>query len=213
VGFAAGFLAVAVALAIGIGGGVIGGWGDDALNLLTNVVLVIPVLPLIVIVSEYLKSSGLTSTIFVIALTSWAGAARVLRGMTLSVRSRDYVRAARVSGERTWRIVIVEILPNLLPWIVSCFIFGVIFAILTQAGLAFIGLENPNILSWGNMLYWAENSEALSYGAWWWFVPPGFCIALFGTGLALVNFGLDQILNPRLRVYKPPKHQRLARAK
>jgi peptide/nickel transport system permease protein len=211
VGFAAGVIATVVALAIGIGGGFAGGLGDETLNLLTNVVLVIPALPLIIIVSAYLKSSGLAPTIFVIAITSWAGSARVLRGLTLSVRNRDYVLAARVSGERTWRIVVVEILPNLLAFIVSGFIFTVIFAILTQAGLAFIGLQSPDSSTWGNMLYFAENDEALSSGAWWWFLPPGLCIALVGTGLALINFGLDEVLNPRLRMYKPPK-RRLGRS-
>lgn len=205
VGLAAAVIATAVALAIGIGGGFIGGISDDVLNLVTNVVLVIPVLPLIIIVSAYLKSGGLGPMIFVIAITSWAGTARVLRGMTLSLRSRDYALAARVSGERTWRIVVVEILPNLSAFIVSGFIFTVIFAILTQVGLAFIGLESPDTLTWGNMLYFAQNDEALSSGAWWWFVPPGLCIALVGTGLSLINFGLDEILNPRLRTRKIPQ--------
>jgi peptide/nickel transport system permease protein len=205
VGFAAAIIATLVALAIGIGGGFVGGVGDEALNLLTNVVLVIPVLPLVIIIAAYLKSGGLGPIILVIAVTSWAGSARVLRAMTLSVRNRDYVLAARVSGERTWRIVIVEILPNLSAFIISGFIFTVIFAILTQAGLAFIGLESPDTLSWGNMLYFAQNDEALSSGAWWWFVPPGLCIALVGTGLSLINFGLDEILNPRLRMYKAPR--------
>jgi peptide/nickel transport system permease protein len=208
VGFAAAVIATVVALAIGIGGGFVGGISDEALNLLTNVVLVIPVLPLVIIIAAYVKSGGLGPMIFVIAITSWAGSARVLRGMTLSLRQRDYVLAARVSGERTWRIVVVEILPNLSAFIISGFIFTVIFAILTQAGLAFIGLESPDTLTWGNMLYFAQNDEALSSGAWWWFVPPGLCIALVGTGLSLINFGLDEILNPRLRMYRTPKAQK-----
>jgi len=206
VGFAAGLLATVVALAIGVGGAFGGGLGDDLLNLLTNIVLVIPALPLIIIVAAYLKSDGLGPTILVIAVTSWAGSARVLRGLTLSLRNRDYVAAARVSGERAWRIVVVELLPNLMAYIISCFIFTVIFAILTQAGLAFIGLTSPDTLTWGNMLYFAENDQALSSGAWWWFVPPGLCIALIGTGLALINIGLDEVLNPRLRVFRPSRH-------
>jgi peptide/nickel transport system permease protein len=205
VGFAAGLLATVVALAIGVGGAFGGGLGDDLLNLFTNIVLVIPVLPLIIIVAAYLKSDGLGSTILVIAVTSWAGSARVLRGLTLSLRNRDYVAAARVSGERSWRIVVVELLPNLMAYIISCFIFTVIFAVLTQAGLAFIGLTSPDTLTWGNMLYFAENDQALSSGAWWWFVPPGLCIALIGTGLALINIGLDEVLNPRLRVFRPAR--------
>jgi peptide/nickel transport system permease protein len=207
VGFAAGLLATVVALAIGVGGAFGGGIGDDLLNLLTNVVLVIPALPLIIIVAAYLNSDGLGPTILVIAVTSWAGSARVLRGLTLSLRNRDYIAAARVSGERAWRIVAVELLPNLMAYIVSSFIFTVIFAILTQTGLAFIGLTSPDILTWGNMLYLAENDQALSSGAWWWFVPPGLCIALIGTGLALINIGLDEVLNPRLRVFRPSRRQ------
>jgi peptide/nickel transport system permease protein len=207
VGFAAGLVATVVALAIGVGGAFGGGIGDDLLNLLTNIVLVIPALPLIIIVAAYLKSDGLGPTILVIAVTSWAGSARVLRGLTLSLRNRDYIAAARVSGERAWRIVVVELLPNLMAYVISCFIFTVIFAILTQAGLAFIGLTSPDILTWGNMLYFAENDQALSSGAWWWFVPPGLCIALIGTGLALINIGLDEVLNPRLRVFRPARRR------
>ncbi len=115
------------------------------------------------------------------------------------------VLAARASGERAFRIILVEILPNELPVIVSNLIFAMIFAILTQAGLAFIGLGDPTMLTWGNMLNIAYNDEALSFGAWWWFIPPGACIALLGMGLALINFGLDEVLNPRLRVYRPGK--------
>jgi peptide/nickel transport system permease protein len=199
VGFLSAAIATALSIVVGIGGGFVGGWADDLLALLTNVVLVIPALPLIIIVAAFVKTGGLDTTVAVIAFTSWAAAARVLRAQTLSVRSRDYVLAARVSGERAWRIAAVEILPNELAIIVSQFIFTVIFAVLTQATLAFLGLENPGTLTWGNMLYLANNDEALTSGMWWWFVPPGLCIALLGTSLALINFGLDEMLNPRLR--------------
>lgn len=200
VGFLAAAIATALSIIVGIGGGFAGGWVDDLLALVTNVVLVIPALPLIIIVAAFVKTGGLDTTVAVIAFTSWAAAARVLRAQTLSVRSRDYVLAARVCGERAWRIVAVEILPNELAIIVSQFIFTVIFAVLTQATLAFLGLENPDTLTWGNMLYLANNDEALTSGMWWWFVPPGLCIALLGTSLALINFGLDEALNPRLRL-------------
>ncbi len=200
VGFAAGAIATCVSILVGVGGGFLGGRLDEVLALFTNVVLVIPALPLIIIIAAYVHTGGEGAVILVIALTSWAAAARVLRSQTLSVRNRDYVLAARVSGERSWRIVLVEILPNELAVVVSQFIFTVIFAVLTQAGLAFLGLASTNSLTWGTMLYYAENDQALSAGAWWWFVPPGLCIALLGTSLALVNFGLDEVLNPRLRV-------------
>jgi peptide/nickel transport system permease protein len=208
IGVGAGLLATIVSIVVGISGGYAGGIVDEALNLLSNVVLVIPTLPLVIIIIADVKSNGLVPLIVIIAFTSWAAAARVLRAQTLSVRNREYVLAARASGERAWRIVFVEIMPNELPIIVSNFIFGVIFAILTQASLAFIGLGDPTLLTWGNMLSLAYSNQALSVGAWWWLIPPGLCIALLGMGLALINFSLDELLNPRLRVYRPAKASR-----
>ncbi len=205
VGFAAGAIATVLSVFIGVTGALVGGATDDVLNLFTNVVLVIPGLPLVIIVAAYVHSGGLMATILVIAFISWAGSARVLRGMTLSLRSRDYVLAARVYGESTWRVIVVEVLPNLSAIIISGFIFSVIFAILTQAGLSFLGLGDTSSMTWGNMLYLAQNDEALTSGAWWWFAPPGLCIAIVGTSLALINFGLDELLNPRLRVWREPK--------
>ncbi len=205
VGFVAGAIATLVSVVIGIGGGFVGGYVDEALALFSNVILVIPGLPLIIVVASYVRSGGLLPTILIISFTSWAGYARVLRGQTLSIRNRDYVLAARVAGEKAWRIVFVEILPSELAIIVSNFIFMVVFAILTQSTLAFLGIGDISTLTWGNMLNVANNDEALTSGAWWWFVPPGLCIALVGTALALINFGLDEVLNPRLRVYKAPK--------
>jgi peptide/nickel transport system permease protein len=208
IGAAAGLLATVISVLIGITGGYAGGWIDEALSLVSNVVLVIPGLPLVIVISAFLKTNGVFSVILVIALTSWAASARVLRAQTLSVRNRDYVLAARASGEPAWRIVFVEILPNELPIIVSQFIFATIFAVLTQAGLAFLGLGDTNLLTWGNMLHFAENDQALQTGAWWWFIPPGLCIALLGAGLAMINFGLDEVLNPRLRVFRQKRGQR-----
>ncbi|MGW7694224.1 ABC transporter permease [Streptomyces asiaticus] len=199
IGGAAALLATAVSIVIGIGGGFLGGLADETFSLISNVFLVIPSLPLVIVVSAYVKGDGSWATILVIALTSWAASARVLRAQTLSLRTRDYVLAARVYGEKRWRIVLVEILPNELAIIVSQFVFAVIFAILTQAGLAFLGLADPATLTWGTMLYFAQNAEALTGGAWWWFIPPGLCIAVLGTALSLIGFGLDEILDPRLR--------------
>ncbi len=208
IGAGAGLVATAVSIVIGIGGGYAGGFADEALSLLSNVFLVIPTLPLVIVILAYVKTGGVLPLVVIIALTSWAASARVLRAQTLSVRNREYVLAARASGERAWRIIAVEILPNELPVILSNLIFAMIFAILTQASLAFIGLGDPTLLTWGNMLNIAYNDEALSFGAWWWFIPPGACIALLGMGLALINFGLDEVLNPRLRIYRAARKPR-----
>lgn len=210
IGAGVGLLHCVISVIVGIGGGYAGGVLDEGLALLSNLFLVVPAFPLIIILSSFIHTNGVWLTIVVIGCVSWAGGARVLRAQTLSARNREYVLAARASGERTWRILFCEILPGELPIIVTQFIHAMLMGILAQAGLAFLGLGNPEELTWGTMLYYAQNDQALSSSAWWWLVPPGACIALFGTGLALINFGLDQIFNPRLRVYKAGKRQRLA---
>ncbi|GAB7193009.1 hypothetical protein NUM3379_37180 [Kineococcus sp. NUM-3379] len=201
IGFLVGIIATVLSAFFGIYGAYLGGFADEAFSLLSNVFLVIPGLPLVIVISGFVprESRGLWTIAVVLAITSWAGAARVLRAQTLSVRSRDYVSASRVSGERAWRVIAVEILPNLLPVLASQFVFAVIAAILGEAGLAFLGLGASNASTLGTMLFYAQNGFALPLGAWWWFVPPGLLIALFGMGLALINFSIDEIINPKLK--------------
>ena len=200
VSFGAAAVATVIALIIGIGGGYLGGIGGEVLSMLSNCFLVIPALPLVIVLAGYLPNKGGISLILVLALTGWAWGARILRAQTLSLRRRDFVLAARVAGERSWRILFSEILPHVMPIAASGFVFTVIFAIVTQSSLAFLGLGDVTTWSWGTMLYWAQNNSALGLGAWWWFVPPGLCIGLVGMALALINFGIDDFVNPRLRV-------------
>lgn len=199
IGLVVGVLAVVLSAFFGIVGAYIGGFIDESFSLFSNVMLVIPGLPLVIIISSYVPDKSLMLIAIVLAVTSWAGAARVLRGFTLSVRNRDYVAAARVSGEKSWRILLVEILPNLMPLLASQAVFAIIFAILGEAGLSFLGLGATGDYTWGTMLYYAQNGLALRLGAWWWFVPPGLLIALFGAALSLINFSIDEIINPKLR--------------
>jgi peptide/nickel transport system permease protein len=135
----------------------------------------------------------------VISFTGWSWGARVLRSQTLSLRRREFVQAARAGGEHTHRIIFWEILPNEIAIVASSLVFTIIFAILAEIGLEFLGLSDVTLNSWGNMLYWASNNNALLVGAWWWFLPPGLCIAVLGAGLAFINSGIDEITNPRLR--------------
>lgn len=200
IGIIVGVLAMVLAALFGIIGGYIGGWVDESFSLFTNVVLVIPGLPLVIVISSYVQDRSIFTIAIVLAVTSWAASARVLRAVTLSVRNRDYVSAARVSGERTWRIITVEVLPNLMPVFASQFVFAVIFAILAEAGLSFLGLGASGTFTWGTMLYYAQNSLALTLGTWWQFIPPGLMIALFGCSLSLINFAIDEVINPKLRV-------------
>jgi peptide/nickel transport system permease protein len=199
IGLIVGVLATVVSLLVGVLGAYLGGWLDEGFSLLSNVFLVIPGLPLVILITDYLETTGPIAVALTITITSWAGPARVIRAQTLSLRGRDYVDAARVSGEPGWRIMVAEILPNLVPIIAAQLIFAVLGGILLDAALSFLGLAGGSAGSWGSMLYFAQNASALSTGAWWWFVPPGLCIAVLGAGLSLINFSIDEIIDPRLR--------------
>jgi peptide/nickel transport system permease protein len=214
IGLIVGVLATALSAFFGILGAYIGGFTDEAFSLFSNVFLVIPGLPLVIVISGFVpqEQRGLWTIGIVLAITGWAASSRVLRAQTLSIRSRDYVAAARVAGEKPWRVISVEILPNLLPVLASQFVFAVIAAILGEAGLSFLGLGASNSSTLGTMLFYAQNGFALPLGAWWWFGPPGLIIALFGTGLSLINFSIDEIINPKLKnVRLHRKRARLAK--
>jgi peptide/nickel transport system permease protein len=165
----------------------------------TNVFLVIPALPLLIVLLGYFPNRGQAPTIIVLALLGWPWGARVMRAQTLAIRNRDFVAASRETGERTWRIIAFEIVPNEVSLIAASFVNTVLYAIGASVALAFIGVADLNSWSLGTMLYWAQSQQALQLGAWWWFVPPGLAVALMGTALVLLNTGIDELGNPRLR--------------
>ncbi|HEY1701289.1 MAG TPA: dipeptide/oligopeptide/nickel ABC transporter permease/ATP-binding protein [Trebonia sp.] len=199
IGFIAGILTTLWSMLVGLTGGYLSGAGSELLSMFSNVFLVLPSLPLVVILAAFLPHSGTTGIIIVITVTGWAWGARVLRAQTLSLRRRDFVEAARATGQGPFKIMLYDILPNEVAIIAATFLGSVITAILTEASIAFLGLSDVTQWSWGTMLYWAQASGAELARAWWWFVPPGLCIALVGTGLAFINFGIDDLVNPRLR--------------
>jgi peptide/nickel transport system permease protein len=199
VGILSGLCATVLSVLVGVTAGFIGGLGDEILSLVANIFLVIPALPLIIIITGQLPDAGGITVALVISLTGWAWGSRVLRAQTLSLRRRDFVEAARANGESLWRIVVFEIMPNLTAVIAASFVGTVIFAILSEITLAFIGVTSISSWNWGTILFWAQSNQALAQGAWWWFVPAGLCIAGVGTALTLINFGIDEFVNPRLR--------------
>ena len=198
-GVLVGLIAMALAVLVGVTAAYLGGIWDDLLTLLINIFLVIPALPLLIILLGYLPRTGQTATILVLAGLGWPWPARVIRAQTLAIRGRDFVAAARESGESSWRIIAFEIVPNEVSLIAANFVNTVLYAIGASVALAFIGLTNTSTWSLGTIMYWAESQQALSQGAWWWFVPPGLLVALMGTALVLLNTGLDELGNPRLR--------------
>ena len=203
-GLGTGLLVTLLSIIVGLVGGYFGSWIDDVLTLLTNVSLVLPSLPLAIVLAAYFPRGPLTISL-VIVVTNWAWQARVLRSQTMSMRSREFVTAARACGERSWRIIFFEIFPNEIGLVVAGFVSTTIYVILTWAVLEFLGLGDGTIPSWGSMLYWAQQAGALGGGLWWWFIPPGACIAILGAGLSLINFGIDEIADPRLRPERPIK--------
>ena len=183
---------------IGMSAGYFRGRVDDVLSLITNVFLIIPSLPLLVVLAAFLPA-GFWTIVAVLTVTGWAWGARVLRSQTLSLREKDYVSSAVVSGENSFRVIFTEILPNMLSVVVAGMFGAVTFAIAAQAGLEFLGLGNPSATSWGTNLYWAQNNAGLLTGAWWTFVPSGTAIALVAFSLSLINYAIDEVTNPRLR--------------
>ncbi|MDR6294040.1 MULTISPECIES: ABC transporter permease [Inquilinus] len=199
VGFAGGIVITVIGTAVGLIGGYRGGRLDEVLDLATNVVLVIPNLPLLIMLAAFLGNAGIGAIVTIVALTSWPWGARVTRAQTLALRHREFVLAARLVGEPTWRIVGVEILPNLASIIGINLVGSIIYAVVAQVTLEYLGFGDPLGVSWGRMLYNAQNASAITVGAWWDIMTPCAAIALLGLGLALINFTLDEVANPQLR--------------
>jgi peptide/nickel transport system permease protein len=194
-----GLLSTLIATLVGVAAAYLGGLWDGALNLLTDVLLVIPLFPLLIVIATYVQNAGTLVLVLVLTLTGWSYTARQLRAQALSLRSKDFLQAARVRGERRMYIVVVEIIPTMTSLLVASFLTNALYAVLFGSSLQFIGLGDPNTVSWGTMLYWAENNEALQTGQYLWAVVPGACIAALGAAFALLNYAFDEIGNPTLR--------------
>ena len=202
IAFAVGGLATLIAVLVGVSAGYLGGTTDGILSLITDVILVIPIFPLIIVIAAYERNSGLFTLVVVLGVLGWSYGARQLRSQTLSLRRRDFLEAARVRGERKSYVIVHEILPTMTSLILASFLGAALYAVLFAAGLQFIGLGDPNSQSWGTMLYWAENNEALGAGMPYWAIMPGVCIALLGAAFALLNYAFDEVSSPALRLRK-----------
>jgi peptide/nickel transport system permease protein len=199
VGALAAVIASVIGMTVGFVGGYRGGVIDDVLSMLTNIVLVIPTLAVLIIVSAYLSVGSLRSEAVLIGLTSWPWAARAIRAQTFSIASRDFVSLARLSGQGTAKVIVREIAPNMSSYLFLTFILLFGGAVLTAATLDFLGLGPSQVMSLGLMMNTAVSNAALQLGMWWWFIPPGVGITAIVGGLYVMNVGLDEVFNPRLR--------------
>jgi peptide/nickel transport system permease protein len=215
VGFGAAIGSTMLQVFFGLTSAYFGGIVDDVLSLLINVFLVLPGLPLTIVLASLASVNAANKNEFVIALvllfTSWSYGARVLRAQTLSLKEREFVTAARATGESSLRIIFAEILPNEIALVASTFIGTFVYAVGTEVALEFLGLGDTSKASWGVILYWAQNNAALIVGKWWQFVPAGLCVALLCAGLTFINFGIDELANPRLRAERPLRRRLLPR--
>jgi peptide/nickel transport system permease protein len=199
VGLSAGTIATVVAVTIGLIAGYRPGKVDEVLSFVTNLALLIPGLPLMIIIAAYVPRRSIWTIVFVIALTSWATGARVIRSQATTLRSREFVTSAVFSGERLGRIVFREILPNMTSLVAASFFVAATAAVMAEASLEFLGLGNPTTVSWGTILYYAQQQNAMLTGQWVLVLAPGLAIATLAVSFTLINFGVDALSNPRLR--------------
>ncbi|RYC14755.1 ABC transporter permease [Nocardioides zhouii] len=200
VGLFGGALATAIALVVGLVSGYTEGTiVDDVLSFVTNVALVIPALPLIITLVAYSDTRGVWLIVGIIALTSWAGAARGKRAQIITLRNRDFVTSAKFSGEGSARIIFSEIMPNMSSLVVAGFVGAATGAVGAEAGLAVLGLGDTRSVSWGTMLYQADAQGAIQQGLLTWIFAPGLALAILITAMSFINFGVDLLSNPHLR--------------
>ncbi|MGJ7095347.1 ABC transporter permease [Vibrio hannami] len=199
VAICAGAIAMTLAVIVGVSSGYFGGKIDDRLNFLTNVFLVFPQLPLLIVLAAFLGQVGSLVITVLLGITSWPWGARVIRSQTMAIRNKEFIISAEVMGESKVRIILVEILPNLISIVFGGFLGAVIYAMGAEAGLGILGLGDATEVSWGSMLYWAQTSSALYTGAWWEMMVPAIALAVTGGALALINMSIDQVSNPKLK--------------
>jgi len=195
----AGLFATVLSVLVGVSAAYLGGLADDVLSTITNIFLVIPTFPLIIILATYAGQGTLLVILIVLVVTGWSYGANQLRAQTLSLRNREFLESARVRGERRSYIIVFEVLPTMTSLIVANFLGAALYSVLTAAGLQFLGLGDPNSISWGTMLYWSQNQQALQSGLPLWSIAPGVCVALLGASFALLNYAFDEVGNPALR--------------
>jgi peptide/nickel transport system permease protein len=203
IGFMAAIFTVTIGTLMGVVSGFVGGTVDEVLMRFTDVVMILPNIPLLILLMAIIGKSSFFIMVLAISLTGWTGTARMVRSTTLSIKERMYVEASKAIGAGDGHIILKHILPNVSPLIMATTIYQVAGAMMSEASLAFLGLGDPSNKSWGMILHYAETSGGwyanMGYPAFWWIIPPGVCIALTVASLTLMGQTVEEIINPRLR--------------
>lgn len=199
VGTSASIISVTLSVLVGVIAGYVGGKTDEVLTRISDLIMVLPALPLMIVVAAMIGGS-LLQIVILLSLLGWAPGARNIRAFVLSIKNKPYIEASKVRGAGNWRIIFKHIIPSVLPIAYAAVALSAPIAIVTEAELSYLGVGgDPYLISWGRMLQRAQQGGAFQYGAWWWIIPPGFCIALLSLAFVLVGHSLDEIFNPRLR--------------
>lgn len=197
----AALIATAIGVSIGLIAGYFGGLTDAVLNLLTNTILTIPNVVIILLIAIYIPKQWVTTTLLgeLIGLFSWPWSARAVRAIAMSIRGREFILVAKLSGESPMEIAFTEVMPQMLAYVFLVFVIQFSGAIVADIGVEALGLLPYNTMTVGFMLFWAVQFSAPSYGAWWWFLPPGLIVMLTTTALSMIAVSMDKAFNPRLR--------------
>lgn len=198
IGFLSATLSAFIGMLLGAVSGYWGGIIDRVVTTITDILLLIPPLPLMIVLATFM-GRGIFTIVFVIVLTSWPPVCRMIRAQVMSVKSLPFVEAAKALGANDSRILLKYVIPHVLPTTMAVSILGTGEAMIAEAALSFLGLGDPLMKSWGSMIYWAFVSGGFTVGAWWWFVPPGLFIAMAVFGFACLGYALEEELNPRLK--------------
>jgi peptide/nickel transport system permease protein len=199
IGLIAGAVAIGIGLVLGTLAGFAGGWAEEALMAATNVVITIPSIVILILLSIAINNRSIVTLGLIIGITSWPWTARAVRAQASSLRMREHVEIARLSGAGTMSLIIWEIIPFMLSYVVMAFVLQLSSGILTEATLSMLGLGPSGSISLGIMLQWALLWESVRTGAWWAFVPPTLLLTLIAFSMLLLQSSIDEIFNPRLR--------------
>ncbi len=199
IGLIAGFVGLGVGIVLGLLSGYLGGPVDAVVRLLTDVFMTIPALAILIVVASSIRVLSIEAMALIVASLSWMAPTRAIRAQVLTLRERQYIQMAKLSGLNNLEIIFQDILPNLIPYIAATFVLSVSSGILAAIGLEVLGLGPSHLPSLGMIIFWAQFYDAVFRGLWWWILPPIGVLLLIFVGLFLISMGLDRVSNPRLR--------------